>query len=259
MENNLYKNFLTGYNYLYCGFHNIWKQLFINIIMFGMRWGFYIINQPWFQELQRVMNQYRHRKEDIRSEPTENNDNWICVSQMIPKTERNIRNLYFWNKPTESTRKNKFNLKEKYFNPIDTYDVDKSSKINEVFCSLYIHYFNIKDKRMRQVSVSASTFNEHLVKDSIVPSKVSFIDIQYSHPSMSNPLVLDISKDYFLVGNELFSPAFVQRMLYYQPYPFVFDLDYSLEIMDKDLNSVSLKSNQYIRLSESDYQVIDLS
>lgn len=257
-ENNLYKNFFIGYNYLSRCFHILWNQLIINIVMLGMRWGFYILNQPWFQDLQRIMNQYRHRKEDIRSEPIENIEPWISISQTIPKTERHISNIYFWKK-TDTKRNNQFILNEKYFNPIDTYNVDKVSKTNDLFHSLYIHNFILKDKKIKQVSVNATTFNKYLVKNYIiVPSKVNFLDIQYSHPNMTNPLVLELPKEYFFAGNELFSPAFVQRMLYYQPYPFVFDMNYTLEIMDKDLNSVILKPNQYIRLCESDYEIIEI-
>jgi hypothetical protein len=54
----------------------------------------------------------------------------------------------------------------------------------------------------------------------------------------------------------LFSSAFILRMLYYQTLPFVFDMRYTLDIMDNELNMLSLNSLQSIVLNETNYEVV---
>jgi hypothetical protein len=89
-----------------------------------------------------------------------------------------------------------------------------------------------------------------------VVSKVKFLDIQYHHPDMSEPLILELSKEYYYCGNQLFSDAFVYRMLLYQPFPFVFDEHYMLELMDNDLEIMTLKSTEYLVLEDTSYHVV---
>ena len=73
---------------------------------------------------------------------------------------------------------------------------------------------------------------------------------------MSEPLILELSRDYYYSGNQLFSDAFVYRMLLYQPFPFVFDDRYTLEIMDSDLETMTLKPSEYLVLDDTSYRVI---
>ena len=87
-------------------------------------------------------------------------------------------------------------------------------------------------------------------------SNVSFLDIQYHHPKMNSPLPLEVPKEWCCIGNELFSAAFVLRMLYYQELPFVFDMNYTLNIMDSDLNAITLNSSQHIMLKNTDYNIL---
>lgn len=87
-------------------------------------------------------------------------------------------------------------------------------------------------------------------------SSVSFLDVQYHHPEMKESIILEIPKEWCCIGNQMFSPIFVLRMLYYQPLPFVFDMRYTLEIMDSCLNILPLNSNQMLDLKESSYEVL---
>ena len=59
-----------------------------------------------------------------------------------------------------------------------------------------------------------------------------------------------------MVGNELFSPAFLLRLLDHQLEPFYFDDNYQLVLVDNNLVSFILKPNQYIQLNLNTYDII---
>lgn len=86
-------------------------------------------------------------------------------------------------------------------------------------------------------------------------SSVKFLSIEYTHEKMAEPIVLDISEDYYRVGNEIFSVSFVIRMLEYQSRPYYFDSTYLLHIMDSNINEITLTSQQYILLGKDNYEL----
>lgn len=45
-------------------------------------------------------------------------------------------------------------------------------------------------------------------------------------------------------------------MLLYQPFPFVFDERYTLEIMDNELETMTLKPSEYLILDDTSYRVV---
>jgi hypothetical protein len=88
-------------------------------------------------------------------------------------------------------------------------------------------------------------------------SEVEFLGIEYRHPKMTSPISLQLPKSMYIVGNELFSAAFVLRCLQYEPLwtSFVFDKDYVLTIMDDSINQYTLHSNEYIVLEKNQLRV----
>jgi len=70
----------------------------------------------------------------------------------------------------------------------------------------------------------------------------------YSHPKMSCEISIDIVDlcDFFVVGNQLFSPVFVRRLLEYQGGDFVFDMDYKITIIDNNVNILKLDRTKYL-------------
>jgi hypothetical protein len=89
-------------------------------------------------------------------------------------------------------------------------------------------------------------------------SKVRFLSVEYNCPSKNSFVVLKFPKCFYVQENEVFSPVFVRRLLEYQPEEFEFDLDYTLKIMDGEINSFELKSNQYLILRETDYSIEEI-
>ena len=100
-------------------------------------------------------------------------------------------------------------------------------------------------------------------------STVRFISVEYTHPSMKHTIPLEIPVNMMYVGNCLFSPAFVARMLRYKScdmyggnhQSYVFDLNYTLNIMDNQLKYLELSSTQYLRLTPTGgdgYEKLDI-
>ena len=89
-------------------------------------------------------------------------------------------------------------------------------------------------------------------------SKIRFLSIEYTHPKMSHTIPLELHQEMLYVGNHLFSAAFVARMLHYVMgrNNFVFDMDYVIKIMDKDLKYFELTYCQYICLEKTEYKII---
>jgi hypothetical protein len=86
-------------------------------------------------------------------------------------------------------------------------------------------------------------------------SKMNFLSILYTHSKMENAVYIEIPKNALLQGNEILSQHFILRYLEHQSMPFLFDLTYSIQIMDNNINQFTLNSNQYVLLTETDYIV----
>jgi hypothetical protein len=92
--------------------------------------------------------------------------------------------------------------------------------------------------------------------DSRKPSKVRFLSIIYSHPKMIHNIELQLPNTMYYVGNELFSAVFVLRMLEYivgSGSYYVFDMDYTLKLLDRNVKYTELSSKEYIILGEQSY------
>ena len=105
-----------------------------------------------------------------------------------------------------------------------------------------------------QVPVS----KEFTMKDTVL-SEVEFILVEYTHPKMNGSISFELPQGYYLVGNELFSPAFVQRYLELQREYYVFDDQYIINILDSEVNEQQLTFDQYIKLEEKSYLVYNIS
>lgn len=93
---------------------------------------------------------------------------------------------------------------------------------------------------------------------SFVPSSVRFLSVEYRHPAMDRPISLEIDKMFYLEGNHLLSAAFVRRCLEYQCEPelYYFDMNYTLIVLDNEVNIIELKSHQYVVLEKDSYKII---
>ena len=81
-----------------------------------------------------------------------------------------------------------------------------------------------------------------------------FLSVEYTHPEMNEAIELKMDAGFFREGNELFTPAFVLRLLEYQYVPYYFDEDYTIRVMDTQCNIIDLTSSMYIVITENGYE-----
>jgi mannose-1-phosphate guanylyltransferase len=70
---------------------------------------------------------------------------------------------------------------------------------------------------------------------------------------MGNTIELVIPEGMWRKGNVLFTPTFILRLLKHQTTSYYFDLDYKINIMDQDVQNITLSSNRFIVLEENSY------
>jgi hypothetical protein len=87
-------------------------------------------------------------------------------------------------------------------------------------------------------------------------SDIHFLYVEFIIKGMV--LALDIPEEMMQVGNELFTPAFLYRLLDLQHGSFAFDLDYHLIIVDEHLNTVHIYPNTYMVLEQNTYRLLPL-
>ena len=260
--NKIYKYFLEIYKYYRRIF---FRNLFVMGFL-GFQTSYYISQNTVLRRIYRFLFFKRPRNvKDILVEPTVNR--WICISQIEPIAPTTIgcapTGIFGFRSAAAAApvNENVFRLKEKY---IYEFSDMGSKKVEE-------KEDDVKRTRLLTYSFAISSAAEssekvyRVIRSNSVDfavilepklSSVSLVDIQYHHPDMKESLILEIPREWFCVGNEMFSSEFILRVLYYQPLPFVFDMRYTLEIMDNDLNMITMDSTQKMILEESGYRIV---
>jgi len=93
------------------------------------------------------------------------------------------------------------------------------------------------------------------------PVKYRFLSITYKtkeeNTKGEETIQIDIPDSYYIEDNELLSYLFVCRYLKHHHPAIRFDLEYTLEIVDFEFNTLSLNPNQYLLLNCDKYTVVD--
>ena len=82
-----------------------------------------------------------------------------------------------------------------------------------------------------------------------------FLSVEYTHPEMNEPIVIDVDNRWFVVGNEILSKVFVARYLAYQTKPYVFDDRYVIHLMDTKIQMKTVKSSEFVLIDDKSYAV----
>ena len=88
----------------------------------------------------------------------------------------------------------------------------------------------------------------------IDPCKNYFINVEYRHPTLTHAISIELTNMY-LVNNIVLSPLFLHYVLSLQPLPYIIDQDYTINIMDQDINMVTLTHQNYILFDNDKYHV----
>ena len=87
-------------------------------------------------------------------------------------------------------------------------------------------------------------------------SSAKFISIEYTHPEMTDAIELKLDDGYYIYGNELFTPAFVLRLLEHQSISYFFDNRYKIRILDSDCSMIDFGVENHLLLSEEGYRMM---
>lgn len=142
---------------------------------------------------------------------------------------------------------------------------DKNTK-DEVFDSMFLESLLITKRTMESNKKQEIYYTYRVINDvgkqitglheNLVPCNKMFLSISYKHPKMKESIHMNIAKSHLVVGNEILSAAFIYRYLEHQSEHFVFDEDYTVEIMDSEINMFSIKSTQHLLLSKDKYKIV---
>lgn len=92
-------------------------------------------------------------------------------------------------------------------------------------------------------------------KDEFVhPSNVSFLSIELKFPYAK--INMEIDKSFLFINNELFSKTFLKRYMDYNNIVVPFTNDYTVNIMDSNINMITIKPDEYMRLNKLDYSIL---
>lgn len=196
------------------------------------------------------------------------NSNWICNTfLMVRDPNRFVGDPYYF-------------LDMYEFLHHCTFEMQKGVKTNDSFADTYsgaclsmesiISSTNIIKEGMvtmkngNQYKNRVYFKNKKLTTDNLLevsnePLKYSFLTIKYTHPIMKDEIFIDLDKGYYYADNEILSPLFIKRHLEHQSANYYFDMEYDIEIIDNNIESLHLKSNQYILLNETTYTVMNIS
>lgn len=144
-------------------------------------------------------------------------------------------------------------LAEKYKNFVEEYvDEDFIDLIEDDHMDVF---FTMKTDQMYICNIYNEYVNDD-IKLTAYKSSVSFISIEYTHPAMSEPIQIELDEKWYYDGNEILSKLFIQRYLMHQCLPYIFTDDYLVNIIDSDVNQITLNKNQYILLKPDEYKIV---
>jgi hypothetical protein len=158
-----------------------------------------------------------------------------------------------------------FDVKEMHIN---SYVENKVKENYRLIANIYSKdkvYEKPYEDHTEHTNVMIKYFNTYLIRRKINKDKIKnitfekcpiyFLTIEYTHPKQKESISLDIPRSMYIVGNELFTPSFILRCLNYQSKNFCFDTNYVLKLVDRDVNIIELRNNQYIELNKNNYSV----
>lgn len=210
----------------------------------------YVNTYVWVmdQDIVKWINSYNYAK---CTEPVELE--WSSICSLIYQSKYDICYTYDNYPPNIQSEYGRF-----YVNRENKYGFCSEKNRNETdIFEVLEHLFAAKQNEKYFIR-TYFTGHKPLVVDvnTNTKSEVEFIYVEYRHPKMSTPIELKIPSGMYMIGNELFTPAFVLRQLQHQGEYYCFDMDYTLKIIDSSVVEVTLESNQYIVIKPEEYSIL---
>jgi len=123
-------------------------------------------------------------------------------------------------------------------------------------CYDYLILLNYKNVYISRVGIYNGMKNLRKEDFSMEKAARSILMVEYTHPKMTAPILLNIDTGYFIENNEILSPMFIRRALMYQSAPYVFDYSYKLKFMDSNIKSHTIDSHSFVLLKKQGYEIV---
>ena len=222
--------------------------------------GNYLYNN--FDVVKNIVDTSSYKYEQIKAmynahriEPFDKN--WVCISVLL----KNNENLFTGNKQI-------YLENYQHIKPYTTPDVSKMEYYNN--CLSYFGKMatsiaksdNNVIETMVTMKLDDGITNTSFNKNADEPtysntrSKASFLTIEYTHPKMETRITMNLDKELYFTNNVILSALFIKRYLDYQPEEYIFDENYTINLMDNNINMITLTYPQSILLSEDSYKVV---
>mgnify|MGYP006126491099 CR=1 FL=1 len=89
-------------------------------------------------------------------------------------------------------------------------------------------------------------------------SKVKFLSIEYEDPVLKLKTEIKLDENIFYENNEILSSAFIKRYIDYNPISINYTPEYKLNIMDNNINSITITKDHYIKLGKKKYEIVHM-
>lgn len=237
-------------------------SIYVTISMYTSKFGYYLYNN--YPEVKRCVDiglysiRYINSKmNNSKIEPL--NDNWVRTSFLLKNNETFFtgnKYIYMDNYEYLNTDVNEdYSPKEMIQQSFDYFH-----NIVKAMCQTNINLIQTMTtmNKNKNYAMSISYDKETNPPNFKAPFREAcnpFISIEYVDSSKDTKIVLEPENCWF-VGNSMLSPIHVRQLLEYQELPFQFDLDYTLNIIDNDMNMYTMNKDQYIYINEEGYAIV---
>ena len=86
-------------------------------------------------------------------------------------------------------------------------------------------------------------------------SNVKFLYIEYHNKITDEIVEIFLNHEYYINGNQLFSPAFVYKLLGNRLESKKFNMNYSIHLIDNNIKTIEIKNDEYVELNYHDYEI----
>ena len=186
---------------------------------------------------------------------------WCCSVWLTPN-DISITRYYNYNEEYS-------NFFTKYFcNDLFEFYTDCHSEYAMRYIQCIISYLTKKPEAIYPLLIiktitpeNVSFFSVRISKFPVVPfvykkSTAKFISIEYTHPDMAEAIELKLEDGYYVYENELFTPAFVLRLLEYQSISYIFDNRYKIRILDSECSMIDFGFETHLLLTKDGYIMV---
>lgn len=182
-------------------------------------------------------------------------NNWIIFENLIEFEEDIILTINY-----QDEKKKKYNLSiVEAIEAKKTVDIVKKKYYHLSDPCLKYNLFILKngDYYYTQIIYQSNIHNLFLSEKNSI-SNINFMAVEYVHPSLKTPLLIDLSYFKFAVKSHILGFLFIYwylRNKYGNWTDCIFDMNYKLNIIDSDLHYFEISPMEFITLDENNYKV----